>query len=336
MSFSIDLLRKSVVVAGPTACGKTASSILLAEKLRAEIVALDSMTIYREMSIGTAKPTAEEQSRVPHHLIDLIDPDEEFSLPLYLSAAQAAVENIVARGRTPIFVGGTGLYLRGLLRGVFEGPAADWDLRNRMEQELRDHGPDQLFAKLQTADPVTAKRLHPNDHRRVIRALEVIELTNRPISDFQQHGPRPLEERPRAVLWISPPRDVLHKRINRRVEAMFEEGLVAEVLRLTQRAKPISHTARQALGYKEILDWFEQRFPNQTLAPEEAEQWITRDECRELIEIIQTRTRQFAKRQHTWFRNLEECRAIDVDGHESAAEVADRIASEMEATDPRA
>ena len=332
VSFPTDLLRQSIVLAGPTACGKTACSILLAERFNAEIVALDSMTIYREMDIGTAKPTAAERSRVPHHLIDLIDPDAEFSLPQFLTAAEAAVREILDRGRLPLFVGGTGLYLRGLLRGVFEGPSADWELRNRWEQEIQQNGADQLFERLRQVDPVTATRLHPNDHRRVIRALEVYELTKRPLSELQQHGPRPPEDHPRSVLWISPPRDVLHQRINVRVENMFESGLIEEVLRLMNRSKPISHTARQGLGYKEVIDWFEQRNPDQAIEPGSGESRITRGERTELITLIQTRTRQFAKRQHTWFRNLEECRAVEFNGSESSEEAAAILSREIEQT----
>ena len=336
MSFPTDLLRQSIVLAGPTACGKTACSLLVAERFNAEIVALDSMTIYREMDIGTAKPTVSERSRVPHHLIDVIDPDAEFSLPQFLAEAEVAVREILARGRLPLFVGGTGLYLRGLLRGVFEGPSADWELRKRWEQEIQQNGVEHLFERLRQVDPITASRLHPNDHRRVIRALEVHELTKRPVSELQQQGPRPPEDQPKSVLWICPPRNVLHRRINARVENMFESGLIAEVLKLISRSKPISHTARQGLGYKEVIDWFGQRFPAPIHEPESGESRMTRGERQELITLIQTRTRQFAKRQHTWFRNLEECRAVELNGSESAEETAEILSREIERSLTRA
>lgn len=332
MSLPIDLLRQCIVLAGPTACGKTACSLLLAERFNAEIVALDSMTIYREMDIGTAKPTAEERTRVPHHLIDVIDPDREFSLPQYLAAAEIAVRDILSRNRVPLFVGGTGLYLRGLLRGVFEGPSADWELRNRLEQEIQQDGAERVFERLKKADPATASHLHPNDHRRVIRALEVLELTKQPMSSLQQHGPRPPQDRPKLVVWICPPRDVLHQRINARVEQMLADGLVTEVMKLRNRAKPISHTARQGLGYKEVIDWFEQHVPNRQIDIAKGDGLLTESERRELATVIQTRTRQFAKRQHTWFRNLEECRAIEITGTESAEAIADILAREIHTT----
>jgi tRNA dimethylallyltransferase len=303
-----DLLRRCWFLAGPTACGKTAAALELAERIDAEIVALDSMSLYRGMDVGTAKATADEQRRVPHHLIDVLDPHEEFSLAEYVAAARTACEAIVGRGRTPLFVGGTGLYLRGVLRGVFEGPAADWELRRRLDAEAASLGPEALHARLAAIDPPTAARLHPNDQRRIVRAIEVFELTGRPLSEQQRQDPLSDEERPPHVEWLSPPRGWLRERIDRRVVRMYEQGLVAEVERLLARDRPLGRTARQALGYKEIVDALE----------------AGRDPATALGEI-QIRTRQFAKRQHTWFRNLAECRAVTITGDETAAELAERL-----------
>lgn len=325
MTIPVDLLRKCWFLAGPTASGKTAASLELAQRLNAEIVSLDSMTLYRRMDIGTAKATPAERAGVPHHLIDVLDPQDEYSLAEYVQAALVVSDAIVSRGRTPLFVGGTGLYLRGILRGVFEGPAADWELRSRLETLSQVAGPFALHDRLQQVDPVTATRLHPNDQRRVIRALEVFELTGQPLSVLQQNGPRPIDDRPRAVYWISPPRDWLYRRIDDRVDQMFSQGLIDEVQRLMAAPGPLSHTARQALGYKEVIDWLESQPPGVSINGSDFASPAVNQGLLELKQLIQTRTRQFAKRQHTWFRNLEECCPIEISGEESAAEIADLV-----------
>ena len=164
VEFSDDLLSKCWFLTGPTACGKTAISLRLAQRINGEIIALDSMTLYRGMDIGTAKPTVEQRSQIPHHLIDILDPHQDFSLSDYVSAAESVCREIVGRGARPLFVGGTGLYLRGILRGVFEGPAADQALRSRLEALSEQNGPHFLHDRLREVDPATASRLHPNDH----------------------------------------------------------------------------------------------------------------------------------------------------------------------------
>lgn len=314
--FPAEVLSQCWFLCGPTACGKTALSLSLASRIHAEIVALDSMTLYRGMDIGTAKPSAAERSQVPHHLVDLLDPHDEFSLAQYLDVAESACRDILLRGRRPLFVGGTGLYLRGILRGVFDGPGADWELRRQFEDRLQQFGHQALHRELQLVDPVTAQRLHPNDSRRVIRALEVFRLTGHPLSAQQEQGPRPAEERNPHVYWLAPPRDWLYQRINERVVQMFAQGLRDEVWQLMQSPRGLSHTARQALGYKEVID--------------DIESGNTGDASNALIELIQTRTRQFAKRQHTWFRNLVECRPIPISGRESIDELTDQFAARLE------
>jgi len=308
MRFQTSILQQCWFLAGPTASGKTATGIALAERIGAEIVCLDSMTIYRGMDIGTAKPTSEEQVRVPHHLLDIRNPDEEFSTAEFLSAALVACELIVSRGKVPLFVGGTGLYLRSLLRGVFEGPSADWTLRKELEDFVAAEGALALHAKLATVDAPTAARLHPNDLRRVIRALEIQTLTGQPASALQQETPLSPEERPRHVYWLNPDRETLRERISQRVDAMFSAGLVPEVERLLQSPQGLGKTARQALGYREVLAHLEAGLP-----------------LAEAIELLKTHTHQFAKRQRTWFRNLEELQVIDVAGTESAEALAAHI-----------
>ena len=308
MRFPTTLLQKCWFLAGPTACGKTAVGIALAERIGAEIVCLDSMTIYRGMDIGTAKPTPEERARVPHHLLDIRDPQEEFSTAEYMTAALSVCESIIARGKIPLFVGGTGLYLRSLLRGVFEGPAADWTLRRELEQFAAEHGAEALHARLALVDPPTAQRLHVNDQRRVIRALEVHALTGQPASALQQESPLPPDERPQHVYWLNPDREVLRQRISQRVDAMFAARLVDEVASLLRSPRGLGRTARQALGYREVLSHLEDGLP-----------------LSEAIEQLKTHTHQFAKRQRTWFRNLEELQAIDIEGTESAEAIAANI-----------
>ena len=305
-----DLLGRCWFLAGPTACGKTAVGLELAERLEggAEIIALDSMSLYRGMDIGTAKPSPAERARVPHHLLDVLEPHEEFSVAEYVSAAGRVCREIVSRGRTPLFVGGTGLYLRGVLRGVFSGPAADWELRRRLEAEALKHAPGWLHEQLQQVDPGAAAVLHAHDARRLIRALEVFHLTGRPLSQQQSQPPLPEADRSRHVYWLEPPRAWLYERINRRVDAMLAAGLIDEVRALLASPEPPGRTARQALGYREIMDALE---GHSTLEA--------------AVDLIRRRTRQFAKRQHTWFRNLVECRPVPISGGETPAVLSERI-----------
>jgi tRNA dimethylallyltransferase len=317
MSFSE--LNRCWVLAGPTAAGKSAAAMVLAQQLNAEIVALDSMTLYRGMDVGTAKPTADEQAAVPHHLIDVLDASQEISVTEYLSLAQEAARAIVSRGKVPLFVGGTGLYLRSLLRGVFAGPPADWDLRQKLEAEARQIGPEAFLAKLAAVDQVTAGRLHANDLRRIVRALEVYETTGQPISSLQEQTPKLKAEQPVLTVWISPPRDWLHERINQRVIEMFNCGWAEEAWGLFCQRPCVGKTARQALGYQQMFDYWtaEGHQPLETVVPASIPPELTNE--------IQTATRQFAKRQMTWFRNLEECRELAINGSETPEAIASRV-----------
>lgn len=278
---------------GPTAAGKTAVALEWAERRGAEILSMDSMAVYRGLDIGTAKPTPDERRRVPHELIDLVEPDEEFSLAQYVAAAEQAAAEVRSRGREPLFVGGTPLYLKALLRGIFEGPPADWDFRRRWLSEAERHGAEWLHQRLAEVDPIAARRLHARDVRRVVRALEVFEKTGRPISEWQRQFDRARPAEACRVFVLDWPRDELNRRIERRVEAMFSSGIVAEVSGLLAAGKTLGRTARQALGYREVLD----HLAGQRGLPD-------------TIDLVKTRTRQFAKRQLTWFRSLSECRWI--------------------------
>ena len=302
------LLSQCLVLAGPTASGKTGLALEWAEAAGAEIVAMDSMSLYRGMDIGTAKPTPQEQARVPHHLLDILDPHQDFSVADYVETAATACRAIVDAGRVPLFVGGTGLYLRGLLRGVFDGPPADWAIRERLETEAATRPRDWLWSRLEAVDPETASRLHPHDTRRLVRALEVHELTGRPLSEQQHEGPAADGVRPRQVAWLSPPRDWLYQRINRRVDEMLRDGLVEEVSGLLASDPPPGRTARQALGYKQIIDHLEKRAT-----------------LEEAVDTIRRHTRRFARKQTTWFRNLQECHELKIDGQESMGELVEKL-----------
>jgi tRNA dimethylallyltransferase len=300
-----------VFLTGPTASGKTAVGIALAQRLDAEIVSMDSMAVFRGMDIGTAKPSAAEQSQVPHHLIDQIDPWDDFSLSDYLAAVARVADQIAGRGRRVLFVGGTPLYLKSLLHGVDTGPPPDRLLRARLEAEARAHGSVALHQRLGEIDPVAASRIHPRDARRLVRAIEVFEQTGRPISARQVHFHAPPVSRG-PVFCLRWPREQLYERIDQRVRWMFEQGFVAEVCRLLDQPRPLSRTARQALGYKEVIEHLERATPLQ-----------------ETIELVQRRTRQFAKRQLTWFRGMPDNKPILMSATITTPEVVAEIAALM-------
>jgi tRNA dimethylallyltransferase len=293
---------------GSTAAGKSAVGVELALEIGAEIVSMDSMALYRRMDIGTAKPSREERGRVPHHLIDIIDPDEDFSLAQYINAAHRCVEDIKNRSRTVLFVGGTPLYLKGLLRGIFQGPAADWPFRRRLQQEAQQQEPGWLHRRLHKVDPETAARLHPHDARRLIRALEIYHLTGRPISEFQKQFEAGAAAEQCHVYVLDWPREELYGRINRRVSEMFEKGLIEEVRALLSGPKGLGKTARQAVGYREVIEHLQGQ----------------RD-LAETVELVQRHTRQLAKRQYTWFRSLCECRFVSISGLSDPNQAARRI-----------
>jgi tRNA dimethylallyltransferase len=262
------------VLVGPTAGGKSRAAVPLARELGAEIVSLDSMLLYRGMDIGTDKP---ETGGVPHHLIDLLDPGERFDLRRYIEQADRAIQDISARGRRVLVVGGTGLYLRGLLKGVFEGVSRDAGLRER----LAGIDAPVLHARLKEVDPEAAARIHENDRRRITRALEVHAATGRPLSELQTQFEGP-DRYPAILAGLAWPRHALRDRVRARVAAMFEAGLVAEVSGLA-----LGPTAAQAVGYKEVLGALRGEY--------------TMDEARRLIE---RNTLRLARRQATWFKRF--------------------------------
>jgi tRNA dimethylallyltransferase len=312
-------------LAGATATGKTKVGIELAQRIGAEIISLDSMAVYQDMNIGTAKPTPAEQAAVPHHLLDLVPPTQDFSLSEYVDAAHAAVADIRARGREVLFVGGTPLYLKALLRGVYQGPPADWEFRAAIERELETVPLTALHQRLQLIDPLLAAKLHPNDKRRIIRGLEVFKTTGQRLSHLQTQFDEGQPAEAMKVFVLSWPREELHRRTDARVECMFADGLVDEVHGLLAKYGTLSRTAIQAVGYREVVEEI-QKSGFRVQGSVEGEREEGRGEkwagC---VERVKARTRQFARRQETWFRSLSECKAVAMEEGFKPGEVAEKL-----------
>ncbi len=290
---------------GPTAVGKTEIAIQLAQRLNAEIVSVDSRQIYRQMDIGTAKPTLEEQQAARHHLIDCVDISQPFSVADYQSVADAAIADIQNRGKRVLLVGGAGLYFRAIVEGLFEGPGANPALRKRLEAEAAQNGVDSLHKRLQTCDPASADRIHPNNLVRVIRALEVYELTGTPMSELQQQW-RPEKQRyPFIAFGLTMPRVLLYRRIEQRVDVMLANGLIAEVESLLAAGYARDSVALQSFGYRELIAYLD-------------------GDCTYLDAISQLKqnTRRFAKRQLTWFRKDTRIEWLD---RESTSDIVGNI-----------
>jgi tRNA dimethylallyltransferase len=303
--------------------------------LNAEIVSLDSMTLYRGMDIGTAKPSAPDRSRVPHHLLDVVDPNEEFSLSEYIDAAHEKIAEIRGRGKEVLFVGGTPLYLKSLLRGVYQGPPADWEFREQIERELKSLPAEALHQRLQVIDPLMAAKLHVNDKRRIIRGLEVFKLTGQRLSHLQTQFDEGRPATKVKVFVLTWPREALHQRIDARVEQMFAAGLVEEVRGLVAKYGTFSRTALQAVGYREVLEYLRGQETGDRRQETHAVGWDKRSagppqnvpssDLAECIARVKARTRQFARRQETWFRSLSECTPVALGNNSMASAVAAEI-----------
>ncbi|OEU74433.1 MAG: tRNA (adenosine(37)-N6)-dimethylallyltransferase MiaA [Desulfuromonadales bacterium C00003093] len=278
-----------IVICGPTALGKTAVALELARVFNGEIIGADSMQIYRYMDIGTAKPTPYEQASIPHHMIDIVDPDESFSAMQYAKMAHEEIMKLHAQGITPFVVGGTGFYIKALVHGLFMARPVDTDIRMRLKEEAAVHGAVSLHKRLSKCDPDAAERIHPNDTYRIIRALEIYETTGKSISKYHsEHG---FADRQLKVLKIGLHinRNLLYDRINRRVDAMIEAGLVDEVKGLLGMGYSENLKSMQSIGYRHMVDFIKGR-----LSWDETLRTLKRD------------TRRYAKRQMTWFRSDSE------------------------------
>ena len=275
---------KVIVICGPTGIGKTAVGIELAGKFGGEIISADSMQIYRHMDIGTAKPTTEELAQITHHMIDIVDPDEDYDAVQFSKQARDRIAEIVSRGLIPFIVGGTGLYIKALLHGLFQSKSVDPQIRNRLKQEAEENGSGFLFERLKKNDPAAAGRIHPKDSYRIIRALETIESSGKTISEHHQnHG---FADDPFTALKIGlqMDRQNLYARIDNRVELMIDAGLVEEVKNLLAMGYSAELKSMQSIGYRHVVGFLAGSLP-----------W---DEC---LRTLKRDTRRFAKRQFTWF-----------------------------------
>lgn len=289
-------MKKIIVIAGPTAVGKTELSIALAKALNTEIISADSVQVYKKLDIGSAKPTQEEMAGIPHHLIDVADPFEPYSVSEYVAATKAEIRRLHDLGKTPVIVGGTGLYINGLVYDMgFGESAADSDFRAALESEAQTFGGEVLYEKLKACDPVAAERIHPNNIKRVIRALEINHITGKPMADFAQ-DPVQTEDYEVVLFGLSRDRKVLYERIDRRVHMMFEQGLLEEVKSLKNLGLNDSFQSMQGIGYKEVLAYLE----GQT----------TYDA---MVDDIQKGSRHYAKRQFTWFKRYPFIQWLDLD-----------------------
>lgn len=298
----------SIFIAGPTAVGKSALALVLAEKLGGEIISVDSMQVYRGLDIGTAKPDATERARVPHHLIDVAELTEAFDAAKFIALARPAVADIQARGRVPIFCGGTGLYFKAYLEGLGEAPPSDETLRAELEAAPLA----ELLRELEQRDPVTFAKIDRQNPRRVVRALEVIRLTGKPFSAQRAEWNPACTLPPPASRFfcLARPSADLHTRINVRVDEMFAAGLVAETRQLLQHGLEQNKTAMQAIGYRQVVEH---------LRGERS--------LRETIELVKIKTRQFAKRQLTWFRKHAKAQWIELKPGVSLSELCAQITS---------
>jgi len=310
-----------VLILGTTASGKGKLAFDLAENLGGEIISIDSMKVYRRMDIGTAKPPKEARQRVNYHLIDIVEPSESFSVAAFLDAAAGAIEQIKSRNKPIIAVGGTALYIKALLYGLFEGPGTNEQIRNELRRRAEIEGLSGLYQELTKIDPVAAQKIHQNDAKRIIRALEVYKITGQPISTFQKQWTesqtmdegRGMRDEERAtkndwtIIGLRREKTEENRRINARVKKMIADGLVDEVKSLLAEEKPLSKQASCAIGYAEIIEHLSGR---KTLE--------------EATELIKKNTRRLAKGQRTWFRTFQNVHWLDIQPEESPEKILSR------------
>lgn len=287
--------QKLIVVAGPTASGKTRLTIDIAKSVNGEIVNADSMQIYKYMNIGSAKPTLEEQSEAKHHLIDFLEPDEEFSVANYTELAHKVIAEISSRGKIPIMCGGTGLYINSVVNDITFGEIeTDYKLREELNELAKQHGSQYLLDILKEFDPVSAQRLHPGNLRRIVRAIEFYRTTGIPISEHQEMTKQKESRYEPLMLCVKWDREVLYDRINKRVDIMMNDGLLDEVKQLMEMGYTKELNSMKGIGYKEIIDYFE---GNMSLE--------------DTVNLIKQSSRRYAKRQLTWFRRDKRIHWLD-------------------------
>mgnify|MGYP000060267672 CR=1 FL=1 len=302
-----------IMILGVTASGKGRLAFELARRIDAEIVSVDSMKVYRRMDVGTAKPSPEARQQVRHHMIDVVEPSESFSAGLFVERASAAIEEIRSRGKPVVAVGGTALYSKALLYGLFEGPGSDERIRGELRARVESDGPAALHRELCRIDPAAAGRISPNDAKRIVRALEVHRLTGKPISSLQTQFDAAGTMGNWTIIGLRRDKPVESGRINARVKKMIQMGLVEEVRSLLAEDKPLSPQARCAIGYAEMIEHLEGR--------------ISLDDA---AEQIKKNTRRLAKGQRTWFRRFSDVAWIDAGPDESAESVLERAMQRLD------
>lgn len=299
--------RKALAIVGPTASGKTKLSLIVAEKINGEIISADSRQIYRYMDIGTAKPTLEERQRVKHYFIDELDPNEEFNAGIFGEKGREIIEDIFSRGKIPIIVGGSGLYVKSLIDGFFEGPGADWELREMLYRKASQLGKEAIYEELKKVDPVSAEKIHPNNLKRIIRALEVYYITGKPISQMQKEI-KPEINFKTIQIGLNWDRKKLYRRIEERVDKMIKDGLIEEVKKLRELGFDKNLNSLQTVGYKEVFDYLDGLISYE-----------------QMIYLIKRNSRRYAKRQLTWFRQDKRIIWLDVDESTDFEKLADKV-----------
>lgn len=290
-----------IVIGGPTASGKTQLAIEWALRINGEIISCDSRQIYKYMDIGTAKPTLEERNLIPHHLIDIIYPDEIMSAGEFQKLARACIEDIYRRGKVPLLVGGTGLYIRAVIRDINFPPKVDESIREMIKEKVKKEGLSRVYEELQRIDPVTANKISPNDEIRITRALEVYYATGKPISYYRRGIDVDYPEYNIVYFVLNPPRDLLYKRIEERVDKMIKLGLIEETKYILSLGYSPELPSLQTLGYREIIKYIHGMYSLESA-----------------VEEIKKETRRYAKRQLTWFRNEIRVRLISYEEVEDA------------------
>lgn len=293
-----------ILILGVTASGKSRLAFELASTIGAEIISIDSMKVYRRMDIGTAKPSATRRRQIGYHLIDVVEPNEPFSVEKFLKLAEYAVKQISSAQKPVVAVGGTAMYMKAMLYGIFEGPGTNDRIRKKLKSQIDVQGLADLHKKLAEADPDAAQRIHPNDARRIIRALEVFELTGKPISSFQQQFDADNTLRDWKIIGLRRDKADTGTRINQRVKRMLENGFIDEVKALLAEDEPLSKQAASAIGYAEIIDHLNGNLPFE-----------------EAVEKIKINTRRFAKAQRTWFKTFKNVNWLDIAEDESCEDI---------------
>ena len=294
--------RRIIAVAGPTAAGKTEFAIEIAKAINGEVVSCDSMQLYKYMDIGSAKPTPEQMAEVQHHLVDIIDPREEFSAARYQKLAKAAIEDILCRGKVPVVCGGTGLYLESLVYDLdFAAEPGEPESREKYYRIAEEQGADVLYALLEEKSPESAARIHPNNVKRVVRALEAVDL-GKPVEDINT-APERAKEYDVVLIGITRDREELYDRINRRVDALMDMGLLDEVKMLTEMGLGFDDISMKGIGYKELIGYLNGEY-----------------DLDEAVRLIKRNTRHFAKRQMTWFRRYDDMKWFNVSEYDSGQE----------------